>query len=156
MNCTKLAVVASFLVLATGALQAAPKAELFPEGKPLAEQIQRIDTELNDGKTYSEIKAEDRTRVREALGRMRATLDRYPGQPALPAQARTEVFNDQQVVNTVLTRAREDSRLICRREKATGSNFATTQCMTVAQRERIKADAQRNMDQHQRVGNYSN
>ena len=156
MKCTKLAGVASFLLFAAGALQAAPKADLFPDGKPLAEQIQQIDTDLNDGKTYSEIKADARTRVREALGRMRSTLERYPGQATLPAQAATEVFNDQQLVNTVLTRAREDSRLICRREKATGSNFATTQCMTVAQRERIKADAQRNMDQHQRVGNYSN
>lgn len=54
MKCTKLAVVASFLAASAGALQAAPKADLFPEGKPLAEQIQRTDTELNDGKTYSE------------------------------------------------------------------------------------------------------
>lgn len=88
---------------------------------------------------------------------MRATLERYSGQATLPAQARTEVFNDQQVVNTVLTQVGEDNRLICRREKATGSNFASPQCMmTVAKRERTKADVQRSMDPHQRVGNYSN
>ncbi|WP_313245179.1 hypothetical protein [Stenotrophomonas rhizophila] len=155
MKRMKLAVVAS-LLLSAGVAQAAKKNDVFVAGKPLAEQLQRIEVEMGDGKTYSELKLEDRSRVREALGRMRITLERFPDESRIPDVAKTDLFNDQQVVNTVLTQAREDSRLICRREKATGSNFAVTQCLTLAERERNKNDAQQRMNRAQRVGNSDN
>lgn len=151
-----LAAITATLLMASGMAQAAPKAEVFEAGKPLSEQIQRIEIEMNDGETYSELRLEERSRVREALGRMRGTIEQYPNQGSIPEQAKAALFNDQQVVNTVLTRAREDSRLICRREKAIGSNMASTQCVTVAQRERMKVDAQKNMGQAQRVGKFTN
>lgn len=140
------------LLLAMGTTQAAPQAEVFTRGKPLAEQMQRIDVEMNDGETYSELTLEDRSRVREALGRMRGVLDQYPDQATITDVAKTELYNDQQLVNTVLTKAREDSRQICTREKSTGSHRATTQCRTVAQRERDKTSAQRQLGTAQRVG----
>ncbi|QIO89280.1 hypothetical protein G9274_002965 [Stenotrophomonas rhizophila] len=152
---TKVLATAALLMCVATAADAAPKKEVFESGKPLAEQITRIEIELNDGETYSELALPERSRVREALTRMRAVVEQYPEQKALPESARMALFNDQQVVNTVLTQAREDSRLICKREKAIGSNFPVTQCMTVAQRERIKAQAQGRMDKTQRVGNYS-
>lgn len=152
---TKVLATAALLMCVATAADAAPKKEVFESGKPLAEQITRIEIELNDGETYSELGVAERGRVREALTRMRGVVDQYPEQKALPESARMALFNDQQVVNTVLTQAREDSRLICKREKAIGSNFPVTQCMTVAQRERIKAQAQGRMDKTQRVGNYS-
>lgn len=156
MKRMKLAVVASLLLLSAGVAQAAKKNDVFVAGKPLAEQIQRIEVEMGDGKTYSELKLEDRSRVREALGRMRITLERFPDESRIPDVAKPDLFNDQQVVNTVLTQAREDSRLICRREKATGSNFAVTQCLTLAERERNKNDAQQRINRAQRVGNSDN
>lgn len=140
------------LLLALGTAQAAAKDEVFAPGKPLAEQMQRIEMEMNDGKTYSELRLEDRSRVREALGRMRGVLDQYPSQNGISEAAKIELYNDQQIVNTVLTQAREDSRQICTREKTTGSNRATTQCRTVAQRERDKATAERDMGKVQRGG----
>jgi hypothetical protein len=140
------------LTLALGTAQAAPKGEVFASGKPLAEQLQRIEIEMNDGETYAELRLEDRSRVRGALGRMRGVLDQYPDQKSLPEASKVELYNDQQIVNTVLTQAREDSRQICTREKTTGSHRATTQCKTVAQRERDKAAAQREMNAVQRGG----
>ncbi len=140
------------LLLAMGTTQAAPQAEVFARGKPLAEQMQRIDVEMNDGETYSELTLEDRSRVRAALGRMRGVLDQYPDQATITDVAKTELYNDQQLVNTVLTKAREDSRQICTREKSTGSHRATTQCRTVAQRERDKTSAQHQLGTVQRVG----
>ena len=144
------------LMLALGSAHGAPKAEVFEQGKPLAEQILRIESQLSDGETYSELRLEDRSRVREALGRMRGTLEQYPDQATINEQAKTALFNDQQVVNTILTRAREDSRLICRREKAIGSNMSVTNCMTVAQRERLKVKSQNDMSAAQRVGKFVN
>ncbi|MDI9274631.1 hypothetical protein [Stenotrophomonas sp. PFBMAA-4] len=130
--------------------------EVFIPGKPLQQQIERIEIELSDGETYSELKLADRSRVREALVRMRAAVEQHPNRDSMPEQVRTDVFNDQQLVNTVLTQAREDSRLICQREKATGSNRATTQCSTVAERARQKERAQRDMSQAQRTGKFVN
>ncbi|WP_267473083.1 hypothetical protein [Stenotrophomonas rhizophila] len=156
MKRVKLVVAAGVLLLSMGTAHAAAKGEVFVPGKSLSEQIARIETELNDGETYAELKLEQRSQVREALGRMRGTLEQHPNQATLPDAAKTELYNDQQVVNTVLTQAREDSRLICRREKAIGSNMATTQCMTVAQRQRMKDKAQKDMGAAQRVGKFAN
>jgi hypothetical protein len=152
-----MAMAAAALTLAMGTAAAGPKnKEIFEPGKPMAEQITKIEADLGDGETYSEITVDQRSQVREALGRMRGMLERSGSEGALSAANRTELFNDQQVVNGVLTRAREDSRLICKRERIVGSNMPQTQCMTVAQRERIKNSSQNNMHQAQRVGRFSN
>ena len=149
------AVLISGLTLAT-ASASNQSGEVFVPGKPLQQQIERIEIELNDGETYSELKQTDRSRVREALVRMRTAVEQHPDRDSMPEQVRTDVFNDQQIVNTVLTQAREDSRLICQREKATGSNRSTTQCTTVAERARRKDKAQRDMGQAQRIGKFVN
>ncbi|EKT4089668.1 MULTISPECIES: hypothetical protein [Stenotrophomonas] len=150
------AVLISGLTLATAASASNQSGEVFIPGKPLQQQIERIEIELNDGETYSELKQTDRSRVREALVRMRTAVEQHPDRDSMPEQVRTDVFNDQQIVNTVLTQAREDSRLICQREKATGSNRSTTQCTTVAERARRKDKAQRDMGQAQRIGKFVN
>ncbi|MEN5042085.1 hypothetical protein ABE424_17990 [Stenotrophomonas sp. TWI1149] len=152
-----MAMAAAALVLAMGSAAAAPKnKEIFEPGKPLAEQITKIEADLSDGETYSEITLDQRSRVREALGRMRGIVERNGSEASLSAANRSELFNDQHVVHTVLTQAREDSRLICRRERVVGSNMPQTQCMTVAQRERVKNTSQSSMDRAQRVGRFSN
>lgn len=147
---------AAALLLAVWTAQAGPKAgeEVFTPGKPLAEQIDRIEKEMNDGETYVELKGDDRSRVRTSLSRLRAITERYPQGTSMPESAKVEQLNDQQIVNTVLTQAREDSRLICKREKVTGSNRATTQCMTVAQRARAKEAGRNTLDDAQRMGQF--
>ena len=47
-----------------------------------------------------------------------------------------ELFNQQEIVNTLLTRAAADSRQVCERIEKTGSHRKTTVCRTVAERER--------------------
>ena len=125
---------------------------VLQSGKPLLPQIETIEKQLNDGETYSELKAEERARVREVLARLRSVGESYTDGAPMPESTRTQVFNDQEVVNTVLTRAREDSRLICRREKTIGSNRTVTQCATVAQRARQREAADRDMIRAQRGG----
>ncbi|WP_299006818.1 hypothetical protein [uncultured Caulobacter sp.] len=140
------------LAVSSSAWSAGAKEDVFQPGKPLLAQIQKIEAELNDGKTYAELGAEERSRVRETLGRLRLASERYPDGAPMPESARTQVINDQEIVNTVLTQAREDSRLICRREKAIGSNMPQTQCMTVAERARRKEHSQGEMQRLQRIG----
>jgi hypothetical protein len=152
MKRVKLVAGMAALLLAVGSAQAAPNDEVFEKGKPLAEQISQIERQLNDGETYSELKPEHRSEVRETLARLYGITERYSSQTAVPEEVKVAQFNDQARVNTILTQAREDSRMVCKREKATGSNRTTTQCMTVAQRERAKQDAQKRMGEAQRTG----
>ena len=56
------------------------------------------------------------------------------------------LLNDQALVNTVLTQAADDSRLICSREQKVGTRFKTTVCETVAQRRERNEAAQRALD----------
>lgn len=115
-------------------------------------QRMRILDKLADGTTYVEIAAEDRATVTTTLERMsqllaNAGIDRID---ELDQSRQAALFNDQERVNTLLTRAAEGSRLVCRREKQTGSNRATTQCLTVAQRARARENGEAFMGQKTR------
>lgn len=150
-----LAVLVTGLALSTAA-SAKDNAPVLQPGKPLLQQIEQIEKQLNDGETYSELGGADRTRVRETLARLRGAGEQYAEGASMPESVRTQVFNDQEVVNTLLTQAREDSRLICRREKAIGSNRTTTQCSTVAERARQREAADRDLTRAQRGGHTAN
>lgn len=123
------------------ALAAAP---LVDVNRPFEEQRSTILAELNDGTTYSEISADDRRRVVSSLNRISGLLDNREASE-LPEATRVEVFNEQELVNALLAGAREDSRLVCKREKKTGSNRPTNNCMTVAERRRAQEESQAEM-----------
>lgn len=130
------------LVLAVPTVAFAKPAELpVRSGEPFAVQQQKVRADLQAGEVYSEISAENRERVVAALERMSLVIGDGSIESLSPDK-KIEVFNDQELVNTVLTKAREDSRQICRREKTLGSQMASTQCFTVAERERMKRNSQ--------------
>ena len=130
------------LVLAVPAVAFARPVELpLRSGQPFAAQHQKVRADLQAGEVYSEISAENRGQVVAALERMSLAIADGSIESLSP-EKRVEVFNDQELVNTVLSKAREDSRQICRREKTLGSQMASTQCFTVAERERMKRNSQ--------------
>ena len=98
---------------------------------PVAEQVRRVEKALDDG-DYSEISADDRAQVRQALARITQRMGDHP------PQVQAEVFNDQERINTVLARAHEDSRQICQHTRTTGSNMPRSRCLSVAERRRIE------------------
>ena len=51
-------------------LASSPAKKPLEEGKPYAEQRQRIMSDLQEGEVYSEISLENRSRVLASLGRM--------------------------------------------------------------------------------------
>ncbi|KAA2285469.1 hypothetical protein F0415_05000 [Arenimonas fontis] len=114
-------------------------------------QRAKIEKDLADGKTYVEIAPEDRARVRQSLERMAATLEGVASVDELSQPQKVALFNEQEVVNTILTQAAEDSRLICERRRETGSHRATTTCETVAERRRRREDDQRRLQTMQRA-----
>lgn len=116
-----------------------------------AEQHEKIRAELADGETYSEITPQQRTDVQTALARIEATLAGSRAVADLTAQERADLMNDQEIVNTILTAAREDSRLVCKRETKVGSHRSTTQCYTVAERRRTREQSQSELARGQRT-----
>src|SRR3970040_319822 len=80
-----------------------------------AEQKAEVEAALADGGTYAEIDPMKRQEVAGALDRIAEILEATGDVEALTAEQKVKVFNDQELINTILTRAGEDSRIIWRR-----------------------------------------
>lgn len=114
----------------------------FEEVAAFELQRAQIERDLADGETYSEITPEDRVAVHAALGRIGESLEASGSVEGMSERVRTQLFNDQELVNNLLTQAGEDSRVVCERRTKTGSNRKVSVCMTVAERRRLRDEAQ--------------
>lgn len=130
------------------------------EHKPVAfdpavfqEQRGKLVEQITRGSGYAELGEENAEKVIKALDEMGALLANVKSIEELDEKTRVEVFNRQELVNTLLTQAAEDSRLICARETTTGSHRRSTVCKTVAQR-RIERD--RSQDTVRRISTGAN
>ncbi|WP_406234952.1 hypothetical protein ACI703_04510 [Isoptericola jiangsuensis] len=120
---------------------------------PVAEQIDAIEKAMRSD-NYSEISLEQKSEVQQALGRIRLKMGDHQRVDELGAEARVEILNDQEKVNTILTKARADSRLVCRRERTIGSNMPQQVCMTVAQRRQSEDASRKALQDRQNGYNY--
>jgi len=97
--------------------------------------------DISDDVIYNEISHKNANLVREALNRMSEKLAGVQNAEELDQNKLVELYNEQNLVNTILTMAENDSRQVCRRRSRLGTNFKTTTCETVAERrERQAAD----------------
>ena len=129
----------SLLLLSAGAAFGSTKEsshQTLDVSRSFQSQHDAIIKALGDGETYSEISADDLQVVRQSLNRLAGLVDGVQSVEQLPEETRVRVFNEQERVNTLLTRAAADSRMVCRREKPTGSNRPSNICLTVAERRR--------------------
>ena len=110
-----------------------------------AEQKTRIHADLADGETYSEISQQDIASVKGALERISIKLEQPGGLEGMNDASKAALFNDQELVNNLLTKAGKDSRVVCVREKKLGSHRTTSNCMTVGERARRSEDSQKAM-----------
>lgn len=106
---------------------------------------------LQDGETYSEIKPEDKRQVRASLDRIADLLAGSATADSLSEADKVKVFNEQELVNTILTRARADSRVVCTRERRVGSHRTTNVCYTVAERRRMHEETHNALIDNRRV-----
>ncbi len=142
-------ILAALVALAfVAAADAAPrdksqKAQALDLDKPLPEQVELIQKQLDDGETYAEIAAADRSNVKASLARLAAIVNENGG--SLNPQQKTQLLNEQNTINQILSQAAADSRMVCRREAQIGSLRTTTQCKTVAERRRDAQEAQETM-----------
>ena len=97
------------------------------------------------GDDYNELTRTQREDVIAALDRMETVLAGVDSIQSLDIDDRTQLFNDQELVNTVLTKARADSRTICRKEVRTGSHRLNQNCRTVAEIRRDRDESQQSL-----------
>ena len=119
------------------------KAQALDLNKPLPEQVELIQKQLDDGETYAEIATADRANVKASLAKLASIVNENGG--SLNPQQKTQLLNEQNTINQILSQAAADSRLVCRREAQIGSLRTTTQCKTVAERRRDAQEAQETM-----------
>jgi hypothetical protein len=136
-----LAAAAAALVLAASAAASSGHQDVAFDPATFSTQKDTLIDALHS-KTYYEISDENKTKVIQALNRMQDKLGGITAISELSETDKLAVFNDQELINTLLTQAAEDSRLICKREKKLGSNMPTNVCMTVAQRREAQRQAQ--------------
>ena len=131
-----------FLVLlcSAGAAAADPTA-LLNDREPFAQQRERVESALRKGDTYEGISSNDRSKVMTALARMGNKLEGGLSPQELQARDKVEFFNDQELVNALLDKARADSRVVCERYRPVGSKMPQNICLTVAERRQQREEA---------------
>ena len=145
--------VALALVLATTPALANKRAsaDLNLQARPFAQQAEQIRADLVDNKAYAEISADNRSKVLDLLVRMESMLEASPSVDAMSNQSKADPLNAQEEINTILTGARADSRLICTREVTTGSHRKQQRCMTVAERNRQREQDKEDLTRFQQM-----
>lgn len=140
-----------FVIAMAAAPLALADAPLAVSGGDFAAQRAQIEKGLGDGKSYSEMTRADRQDVRASLDRMAALLDGGKTVDALTEQQKVDLFNEQEVINTILTRAAADSRVVCTRVEKTGSHRKISVCTTVADQNRRRQRDQDRLQNSQKV-----
>jgi hypothetical protein len=127
-----LALCAPVAALAQGSADAAFQLR-FGEGRSFDQLRDEVVKEMRDGGRFGEIGDEARAEVVAALDTMAELLDGRDSFGHLDEEEKIRLFNAQEIANTYLTVAREDSRMVCKRERKVGSHFKTSICHTVAE-----------------------
>ena len=124
------------LVLSSVGVQAAdvPMAEVRANG--FEEQRAAIIAGFASGERYSEIEDEQRAEVMGALDRMQDLLGPSTSIDQLKPEVKVAIYNDQEIINTILTKAQAASREVCKRHRTVNSRLKTSECHTVAEWER--------------------
>lgn len=102
-----------------------------------------------DGERYAEIGKEQRVEVMEALDRMQGALGPATSVQQLTPEAKVSLYNDQEIVNNILTEAQAASREVCKRHRTVNSRLKASECHTAAEWER-RRDAGREMAERAR------
>ncbi len=145
----KSAVVAAFLYgfLAAGLASAAEKATSELTREEFQQRKAQIEAEMEPGERYAGLGNAKKTELRELLARMDSRLSGHASSRELPADEQVRLFNEQERVNTLLAVNTESERVVCRRDRKTGSNRITTVCRTQGEieeeRERTLQDLRR-------------
>jgi len=90
--------------------------------------------QMQKGNRYEYVKPDERVQVEQKLTEMAGFFDESATVQAMKEDTKIKLFNDQEVVNSILTK-RDRDRVICKKDAPIGSHIPVTSCHTYGQEE---------------------
>jgi hypothetical protein len=112
---------------------------------------QNVRREMDHGGKYEFVPTDERAKIDRSFAEMTALFDQYGTVAAMNQDAKVKLFNDQEVVNSILTR-RDRDRVICTNRAPIGSHIAKTTCHTYAQEVEARQETQKQMSDWKVMG----
>lgn len=104
-----------------------------------------IQQQMGKGGHYEYINPSERAEVSRKLGDMQSIFDKYGSVAQMDTPAKTQLFSDQEKINSILTH-NDSRRVVCQREMPTGSHLPKTVCRTFGQMMQDRTNARDMMD----------
>lgn len=101
--------------------------------------------EMVPGGRFEFVTREEFAKVNTSLDAIGTLFDKYGTVANMDQVVKVTLFNDQEVVNSILTQ-RDDLRLICKPKRTTGTRIPVTDCHTYGDIQRARADTHNFMD----------
>jgi hypothetical protein len=105
----------------------------------------QVRKEMVPGGRFQFVTKEEAAKVDTSLDAMGALFDKYGTLANMDQVVKVTLFNDQEVVNSILAQ-RDDLRLICKPEVKTGTRIPVTNCRTYGDIQRAQADTHNSLD----------
>jgi hypothetical protein len=109
-----------------------------------------VHKEMLPGGRYDLISEKERGEVDSHLADMQSLFDKFDTVDKMDPNAKIQLFNDQEAVNSTLAH-RDNDRLICESTSPVGSHIPRTTCVTYGQKMQSERDKQHVMDQMKRM-----
>jgi len=135
-----------FVLGATGAAEkskAIVKADTKESFEPVAAYVRK---EMAPNGQYGYIKPDEREKVEAGLTEMSKLFDANGSVEQMDKATKVELFNAQEVVNSILT-LRDRDRLICERGAQTGSRIVSTSCRSYGDIEAMQQASRKFMEE---------
>lgn len=116
-----------------------------------AEISQNVRREMDTGGKYEFVPPDERTKIDKTFDDMTALFDQYGTVSAMNQDAKVKLFNDQEVVNSILTK-RDRDRVICTSKAPVGSHIRQTTCHTYAQEVQAHQETRKQMSDWKVMG----
>ncbi|HEX5121612.1 MAG TPA: hypothetical protein VFV97_00095 [Rhodanobacteraceae bacterium] len=116
--------------------------------KAVADDVRK---EMEPGGRYEQVKARERVTIEQALTDMEGLMQATGGVEHMKQDDKVKLFNDQEVVNAILTK-RDNDRVICDNAPKLGSHVRSTGCHTYGQEEDARRGSKDQMDEWTRRG----
>lgn len=107
--------------------------------------------EMEAGGRYEYVKPQERATIERSLADMDALFTATGGVENMKQDDKVKLFNEQEVINSILTR-RDRDRVICEDKPKLGSHVRTTNCHTYGQEEEARRGSRDVMGEWTRRG----
>lgn len=101
--------------------------------------------EMQHGGRYEFVKPDEREQITAKLAEIGTMFEQNGSVGAMDEKTKIALFNDQEVVNSILTR-RDRDRVICTHQAPVGSHIPITTCHTYAQEVEAREGTLKQMD----------